>query len=129
MKFYSILYNSEVKKEEDALLIYSDGFSCSAAIFQSIWAFFHGLWLVMLLSTSFLAALLYLEKLGVFNTTECLYMKLLLGLYMGFCAKDWHISSLQKRGYVLADVIAADNENKALLKFYEKQYKHELEKA
>ena len=123
MKLYSILHNPNLKNEDEAWVLYDLGFSYVAAILQTFWAFFHNLWLVTFSSLAFIMALHHLEASGIISSQYCLLMRILIAIYIGFSANDWHVAKLEKSGFVLKDVIAADNKEKALLKFHKKMYK------
>jgi hypothetical protein len=123
MNIYSILHNPKAGYEEDAWMAFAHRFSFSAAMFQVAWAFFYGLWLVMGLSLSFLLIVNYLQNNYILGSLACLLLRLLMAVYIGFCAEDWQVKKLMKSGYVLEDVVAAENKDKAFLKFYKKQYK------
>lgn len=122
MKFYSILYNDKISKEEEAWVAYDDGFSIIAFLCSVVWAFFHNLWMVVGVLIAILISLTQLEIMGVINFFEANVIKSLIAIYVGLEAKSWYIDKLQKSGYVLQDVIMANSSKEALLKFYTKSH-------
>jgi len=120
MKFYSILHNDKITKEEEAWVACSEGFSIPAFAFSIIWSFYRNLWVVVASLLAILLSLNYLEGLQLINHADATIAKLLISLYVGFEANNWYVSKLQKSGYILHDVILAESPDQALLKFYNK---------
>lgn len=123
MKFYSILYNDKITREEDAWVVCSDNFSIVAFAFSAIWSFYRNLWIVTASLIALILTLNYIENLHIIGHNDSIAFKLLISLYVGLEANNWYMNKLQKSGYVLQDVVLAESPDQALLKFYSKSTK------
>ncbi len=117
MKIYTVHVNpSDPKLIENAIFV-KEGFSFFAAMLHVFWALFHKMWLVsaiILAVEIFLTALQSSEFVAV-GIIESIKLGLLL--FIGFNFNDWYRFYLNKRGYVLQDIISASNEDDARYKF------------
>ncbi len=120
MRIYSVhIRRGGLDPERDIVLV-KEGFSWPAALFVPVWAAWHGLWAaaaIMLVSMSGLMAVA--TGLGVGSGSEGL---LLAGTatVIGFLANDLFRASLEWRGFVMLDIVAAPNREAAEFRFFDR---------
>ena len=92
-----------------APVLVREGFSWGALIFGPLWLAAHRAWIAAVLT---LAATVLILALTADGTTIVLLAALILVL--GLSGHDLHRWSLERRGYLLAQVVAAASEPEAL---------------
>ncbi len=102
--------------EECTVLNTSGKFSLVAAMFNVFWAIYYKMWYV---AFALLAVPLILQAFSssALAATALFMWKLLVFLFFGFFANDLRECKLEKKKYVLKDIIAAGSEEEARLKF------------
>jgi Protein of unknown function (DUF2628) len=96
------------------------GFSKGAFIFGGLWLFYHRAWsagaLVLLLSL----VLYWLEQQGILAKISVSALQLILHYWIGSEARDWQSDALVAQGYNLSDIVVESDEDRALLRYYER---------
>lgn len=101
------------------VVLVREGFSFPAFLFTGFWALFHRLWLAAALILAVTLALTAVEeglRLGG-GTRAALGICFSLGI--GFFGPDWRRAKLAKKGWRDWGVIAADDEDAALRRFWD----------
>ncbi|RTK92790.1 MAG: hypothetical protein EKK61_02520 [Rickettsiales bacterium] len=111
MNIYCVYKDSS--KNQDELLIVKQGFSIWAAIFNAAWAIYHKMWLLVIITCVVGVIAFPLEKLQLYYIFDIAIL-----FVFGFFADDFRNYYIHKKGFVLSDIIAADNEEEAELKYY-----------
>jgi hypothetical protein len=117
MKVYTILHNSKITAEEEALIVYCDDFSFSAFMLNFIWTAYRNLWLMTLglLVLTFIVA--YAEINEVIPRTVSMVIQMLISIFVGLEGNNWYMMKLLKSGYKVKSIISADSKDEALLKY------------
>jgi len=123
MKIFSIWqkYNDNLNEENISLdehyIFLEDKFSWSAAIFTGLWALYNKnyLFAIITLSLNIIMGIVFKNHLALYSASSALIM-LLYGLF----AYDIMVFKLTKSSYIMTDIIAASNEEKAKYKFFKK---------
>ncbi|WP_341758496.1 DUF2628 domain-containing protein [Candidatus Tisiphia endosymbiont of Ditula angustiorana] len=113
MNIYSIYVNPQ-KKDNDFILI-KQGFSLFAAFLSVFWAFYHRMWLPLIIT---LILNIVISNLGCTNFISVSQFAIML--IFGFFSDDMREYDLQKKKYQLTDIILAKSEIEAELKFLER---------
>lgn len=109
-------YTVHSRPGEDIVVI-REGFSWGAFLFTALWALWHRLWLAFLaLAVLLLAVDTATELLGV-SELIATAIGLAVSLLIGFQANDWRRRALERRGYVFAGVVAAQDADAALRRY------------
>ncbi len=113
MNIYSIYVNPQ-KKNNNCIII-KQGFSLCAAILNIGWALYHRMWLLLLITTvtmiiAFNINSAYTEMMG----------PIAIMLIFGFCSNIMREYDLERKKYLLNDIILAHSEIEAELKFLER---------
>ena len=120
MRIYSVhIRRGGLDPDRDIVLV-KEGFSWSAALFAPAWALWRGLWAsaaVMLLSLGGLIAL----ATGLGGAGMAMGWVLVgFSSVVGFLANDLYRGSLERRGFVLQDIVAAPNRDGAEYRFFDR---------
>lgn len=113
MNIYSIYVNPQQK--DNNCIIIKQGASLFAAIFNVGWLLYHRMWLLLILSSIVVVSAFSLNcehlKVGALITTMLIF---------GFCRTDILEYELERKKYLLKDIILANSEMEAELKFLER---------
>ncbi len=102
--------------ERDAVVV-KEGFSWGAFLFTVLWALWHRLWLTFLaLFVILLAIDAAADLLGLGEAITSI-IGLAVSVWIGFSANDWRRRGLERRGYVLSAVVAAQDGDAALRRY------------
>lgn len=108
MKMYAAYIYDDGEKR--ILKCLRQGWSIKAGIFSLVWALYHKMWFVFIIGA--ILALAFLKVPALFIPTK-LFMFLFFSLY----AEDLREWYLQKDGYDIDDIVMANNEDEAVLKY------------
>lgn len=117
MKVYSILKNPNAENDLDSWYIYSGGFSFTAMIFSFLWLILHNLWDKIIIVLSVATGLQLFISHFFSSLDQVKIIPFLIMLYVGFEAKDWYLSKLVRKGYIIKDIVSANSKEEAFLKF------------
>ncbi len=121
MRVYTVHIDPVSAADDRGTVLVREGFSWPAALFTVFWALYHRLWygaaLLLALGLA-LGAMLAWLGLGPLAETalEAGYLAL-----VGFTANDWRRAALTRRGWLLADVVAARNAAQAEQRLFDRQ--------
>jgi hypothetical protein len=115
MKIYAIYINTA--QNNNNFVILKEGFSWVAALLNIFWALYHKLWLVVAIVIIFnvIIAATKIQELMLIS-------KIVVILLFGFLSTDMREYGLRRRNYKLRDIIFADSEIEAELKYLEREY-------
>ncbi|MCC8417128.1 MAG: DUF2628 domain-containing protein [Rickettsia endosymbiont of Bryobia graminum] len=116
MNIYSIYVNPD-KKDNNFILV-KQGFSLFAAVFNIFWALYHRMWLALIITLILNIAIFSVDSYNLSNLTQ-----IVIVLIFGFFGADMREYDLERKQYSLEDIILADSEIEAELKFLERAYK------
>ena len=107
MNIYSV-YIDSTKKETKPLLI-KQGFSFLAIIFSFLWALYHKMWLIALI-------IIIIKSIEISHIAYSANIAILL--LLGWFAADLREYYAERKGFKLSDVILANSEEEAEVKYY-----------
>lgn len=113
MNIYCVYSDSE--KNQDELLIVKQGFSIFASVFNVVWAIYHKMWLLVLIVGVMGIIAFPLEKMQLYYIFDIAIL-----FIFGFFADDFRNYYAKKKGYILSDIVIADSDEEAELKYYYK---------
>ncbi len=116
MNIYSIYVNPD-KKDNNFVLV-KQGFSLFAAVFNIFWALYHKMWLVLIITFILNIATFSFDSHNLSNLIQ-----VIMALIFGFFGADMREYDLERKEYSLEDIILANSEVEAELKFLERSYK------
>lgn len=116
MNIYAIYINPEQKSNN--FIIVREGFSWRALLFNVFWAVYHKMWLAL-----FLVIIINIIVTTINIQGLVFISKLTIMLIFGFFASDIREYDLQRKNYRLRDVVFAQSEIEAELKFLERSIK------
>lgn len=116
MKIYSVYINKK-QADPDPIFI-EEGFSFLALIFQSLWFFYHKIWIpsFSLIIINFL--LFFCFDKGLITSFVYYGLDISFAIFVALFANDWYALSLKSKNYEFTDVIVASNIENAKLRFY-----------
>jgi len=113
MRIYSIHYRAG---DQDVVVV-KEGFSWGAFLFTALWALWHRLWLTFLALLVLLLALDAAADLLGLSEAIASVIGLAVSVWIGYSANDWRRRGLERRGYVLSAVVAAQDGDAALRRY------------
>lgn len=116
MNIYSIYVNPD-KKDNNFILV-KQGFTLFAAVFNIFWALYHRMWLVLAVALVVNIIAFSLDSSGVSNLFQIIIM-----LIFGFFGAEMREHDLERKQYELEDIILANSEVEAEVKFLERSHK------
>lgn len=120
MKIYTVHIKSGAVSPYEKPVFVREGFNVFAFLFTLLWAFYHRLWLPVLLILAVNATLMMLAKNHVMSFDSASIMQMGFNVFVGFQANDWLRSGLARRGYIVADIAAADSKLRAEQRYFER---------
>lgn len=117
MNIYAIYVDP--RKGSGSLITVPEGFSFSAAIFTIFWAIYHKMWKLTALTLAINIVIVSLQKNSLVGEFIPI-LNLAIMLIFGFLAGDFLEYSLQKKGYVLEDVVVCRSAVEAEMKYLER---------
>ena len=120
MKIYTVHVKPEDVGSRFKPVFIKEGFNGTAFIFTLFWAFYQRLWGVALALIVITGILLMLLKAQFLTHTSVTAIHLGVHFIVGFHANDWIRSRLNRKGYILSDVTAADSYLRAQQRYLER---------
>lgn len=114
MNIYSVYINTN--KENSNVLIVKQGFSFVAFIFNSLWALYHRMWAIALLTFSVNMLIISWKEENAFGLAAFI-ANIAVPFIFGFFATEIREYYARKKGYALDDIICAASEEEAELKY------------
>lgn len=122
-KIYNVYLKPKAKNPLETSIFIEEGFSFMAFIFNAFWALYYRVWSLFIFS---IVVMILFELLGIKLGLSNEAVNILnIGLYawIGFEANNWRGASLEKRGYILYDVVSATNSLGAKQRFFDSALK------
>lgn len=119
MRIYTVHDRPGSLQPDRGAVAVKEGFNWPAFLFTFVWALWHRAWYAALgLAVAALAMEAVLVAAGADDFTQAA-AALAYSVLVGFGANDWRRAALARRGYRAAGVIAAPDEDTALLRFFD----------
>lgn len=97
------------KNDPDALekaIFVKEGFSIFAAVFKVFWALYYRMWLSAFALFSVSICFVLMEKYATMGGAILLGLRIGFVIFIGFSARDWYCSHLEKQGFELSSVVS-----------------------
>lgn len=120
MKIYTVHVRPDTQQAQEKPIFLREGFNWMAFFFGGFWALYHRLWWYAAVIVFVNIALGLIAKEGILSRDAMMAVQLGFQAIVGFYANDWLRAKLEKRGYVFADVTAADSELRAEQRYFER---------
>lgn len=120
VKIYTVHVGAQDKGLQHKPVFVKEGFSIMAFLFPLLWTVYRRLWGPMLIVLAFDMFLYAMLKGHSFGRPSLGAVDLGFRLLIGFQANDWLRASLQRKGYLLTDVSAADSLLRAQQRYLER---------
>ena len=117
MRLYTVHVRRHGLDPDRDLVLVKEGFSWPAFFFSAFWALWHRLWLAALAILAANAALALAVVLTSPDPVTEIALSVGLAAIVGTVANDLYRRKLDKRGFLLAGVVAADDADAALRRF------------
>lgn len=120
MKIYTVHVKPGTVNPYERPVFVREGFNFFAFLFTFFWALFHRLWMQAIGILLINIALMMLVRMHVMSADGIAIVQLAMNVMIGFVANDWLRAHLSKRGYIVADISAADNLLRAEQRYFER---------
>jgi hypothetical protein len=118
------LYTVHVRTDEPQLqrkpLFIKEGFNFAAFFLTGFWALYHRLWWQAAVMFAFNIVLPTVVGHHFISHFGMVILQMGFNILVGFQANDWRREGLQKRGYIFADITAADSLLRAQQRYFER---------
>jgi hypothetical protein len=123
MKIYSVHLNPRDANPYENAVFLTEGFNAYAFFFTGFWALYHRLWLMTLLFFALhLGSGYYGAAVGL-SPTSIGVLEFGFRLMIGLSANDVWRAQLERKGWVVSDIIVAYSELEATHRYYERHLK------
>jgi len=120
MRIYSVHIRRDGLDPDRDIVLVKEGFSWPAALFAPLWALWSELWIVATGMVLFIAGgAAIVVSLG-FGSVASTWLSVGLAVLVGFLANDLLRDALERRGFVLRDVVVAANKDSAAFRFFDR---------
>jgi Protein of unknown function (DUF2628) len=113
-KIYSVYVKKDSKNPLETAIFVRQGFNFWAFLLTPIWAIYNRLWLLFIILTAATVAF----ELG--NAPEFNAVSLVMSVWFGFEANGFKASKLERKGYIIFDVVTGIDTVAAEARFYDK---------
>jgi len=120
MRIYTVHIKSGETLADRKPVFVKEGFNITAFFFTLLWMLYHRLWRYAFLVFAFNLLIVLLTKGHVLNANNATFIQLGFNILVGFHANDWLRDGLTRRGYIMADVTAADSLLRAEQRYFER---------
>lgn len=120
LHFYSVYLKPGYRAEHDAPLLVSEGFNWFSFLLGPIWALYHRLWDFMAIQLLGNAICWWLEQGGHISELTSTLLMVGIATWAGFEAANYQHRGFKRRGYVLADVVAAEGRGRAAQRYLDR---------
>lgn len=117
LKRYTVHHKEGV---EDSTLFIREGFSVGAFLLGFLWLLYHRAWAPGLLLLVLVLLLRLLEVRGFVSPLSADMLQLGIGYWAGMEGRDWWREALERRGWRFADIVMAESEERAELRYFER---------
>lgn len=121
-KIYSVYLKKDSANPLETAIFLEDGFNLYAFFFGALWALYHRVWILFLVLLLFGGTIEYLLMSELPGMNEATYMALqfAIAIWVGYEANDWRGAALEKKAYVLYEIIAAHSLLDAQRRFFDR---------
>jgi len=119
LRIFAVYSRPDRPLDQQPVLV-KEGFNLFAFLFGFFWALYHRLWKVMILILLFNIAIIYAGKIHALAPQSIGIIQMGFQLLVGLQASSWRQAKLVKKGYVLADISAADSLMRAEQRYFER---------
>ncbi len=120
MKIYTVHVKPGVAHAQDKPIFLREGFNWMAFVFIGFWALYHRLWWQALAIVAFNIFIISLGEQHALSIESVNAIQLGLHVLVGYLANDWLRAKLQRRGYAMSDITAADSLLRAEQRYFER---------
>jgi hypothetical protein len=120
MKIYSVHIKPGMMAAQQRPVFVKEGFNFWAFVLGFFWMLYQRLWLPALVLFAFNVALVFMLKGHILSAPSIGAVNTGFNVIVGFSANDWLRAKLSRRGYILADVSAADTLPRAEQRYFER---------
>lgn len=121
-KIYNVYIKKDVSDPFEQMEFVPEGFSLLAVFLTFFWALYYRVWSLAAFSFAVLTALEFAYLQGFMPEDMTSVLRLVFSLWVGFEANDWRASSLERRGYILYDVVSGTSEEEARIRFLDNNF-------
>ncbi|MGE0754830.1 MAG: DUF2628 domain-containing protein [Alphaproteobacteria bacterium] len=119
-KLYTVHIDPEDPPPHGNPVFIREGFNIYAFLFVPFWALYNRLWLVAAVLIGLQVLFLGLAQEHIISHVSKNLLYFVIQVLIGFHANDLLRSRLQRKGFVLADVAAGENQLRAEQRFFER---------
>lgn len=116
-KIYNVFIKPDLYNSYEDAVVVREGFSIIAFLFHIFWALYNKVWWVAIFAASIILVTQYLLKYEYISPEIMNILQLATFLWIGLEASNLVEESLEKRGYVLADMVVARSKDTALVEY------------
>jgi hypothetical protein len=120
MRIYTVHMKPGAAHAEERPVFVKEGFNFYALFLTFFWALYHRLWILALLIFGFNLLLVSMLKNHVLSAPSVGILHLAMHVLVGLFANDWLRAGLARRGYIIADIAAADSMLRAEQRYFER---------
>ena len=120
MRIYTVHIDPGESSASQKPVFIREGFNWIAFLLGGFWALYHRLWLPLALILAFNGTLMLLRKEHLISVAGITILQFGFNFFVGAQANDWLRSGLARRGFLLADVTAADSRLRAEQRYFER---------
>ena len=120
LKIYTVHVKTGEAARERMPIFIREGFNIWAFVFTLFWTLYHRLWRWSLLIVAVNVVLALATKSHYIGNDTGSIIQIAFNLLVGFHANDWLREGLSRRGYVMADVTAAESSLRAEQRYFER---------
>ncbi len=120
LKIYTVHLQPDVLPGQQRPVFVREGFNIFAFLFTGLWTLYQRLWLKTLFLVAFNVAVVWLDQQHLISSTGIGIVQFGVQILVGFQGQDWVRARLDRQGYVMADVAAADSMLRAEQRYFER---------
>lgn len=120
-KIYTVYVCPEAEEPLETMVLIPDSFSIWAFLFHALWALYHQLWRVFFTLFFVIGSVSALGMQGVISPEAAEVLRLGIAIWLGFEASDLWGAALERKGYVVYDIVAASDESQGRQRFLDRQ--------
>ncbi len=119
-KFFAVYVKKDSKSSFEDTIILKQRFNFFAFIFSTFWALYHRIWWLFFTMAAIEGLIFYETNLNPESVMIFRMIALSIQVWLGFEANDIRGKNLEKKGYILLDVVSAQDETEANRRFFDK---------
>lgn len=119
-RLYSVHLDPKLARPYEAPVFVAEGFNFYAFIFGFFWALYHRIWLPAFLFFGLSICVRLASHYGDLTLLSSFVLDLGIRLMIGMAANDLRRDTLEKRGYIISDVVISDSLLDAERRYYDR---------